>query len=214
MQNKLINIAFRWSSTVLLLSLVFLLVACKKYLEPEFKTQILTSDIFANDQNAQSAINGLYINMATVYSSFNVNVTRLGGFASDELTYLNQSDFDNQFMNNQINTTNSSVKSFWDDFYKIIYQCNSIIENSKASTGMSPSYKKQIIGEAMFFRAFSHFYLVNFFGPVPAITSTDKNITAYLPRTSVDSVYTQIKTDLIGAMDSLRADYSISGGIG
>src|SRR5262249_35065 len=58
---------------------------------------------------------------------------------------------------------------------------------------------------------YCHFYLVNCFGPVPVIIATAKETTAYAPRNTVTEVYTQIKADLMDAMNTLPGDYAISG---
>lgn len=207
MQQYILNkMSIAAAAAILLLS-----TGCKKFLEPDFKNQISSEQVFASDANAVAAINGLYIKLGTV-SQTNGLITQLSGFASDELTYNYSNIINPQFMNNQLQADNNAVAGFWDYFYASVFQANSIIENATASTGMSAAYKKQIIGEAKFVRAFCHFYLVNFFGPVPVITVTDKDKTIYAPRNTVDEVYAQIKTDLLDAYNTLPADYSVSEG--
>jgi len=184
---------------------------CKKFLEIDPpKNEVLTSQVFANDDGAKLAINGLY---AGLYgAAFNGYTTRYAGFSADELTYyISNTTFD-ELQANKISVGNPGTESLWQGFYKTIYAANSIIENAEASTGMSSAYKIQAIGEAKFWRAFSHFYLVNLFGKVPLITVTDVKKTALAPRTSVDSVYGQIRADLMDAMNALPGDYAIAGG--
>ncbi|GAA3990018.1 RagB/SusD family nutrient uptake outer membrane protein [Mucilaginibacter dorajii] len=184
---------------------------CKKFLEPDYKTNVTAEVVFSSDDNAQAAINGLYSTLF-VNSSSNGEITRSIGMAADELTYYTSNVTYDQFQKNQVLPNNANITSFWTTYYNVIYQCNAIIENATASTGMSQAYKIQIIGEAKFFRAFCHFYLVNLFGPVPLMTTTAKEKTIFAPRSSVQDVYTQIKTDLTEAMNTLPADYSVSDG--
>jgi hypothetical protein len=196
-----------------LISLLALTVAgggCKKFLEVDpSKTEVPTGQVFSSDQNAQLAIAGLYTGLK---NAFHFNTTLLPAFSADELTYFVSDVNYDPIQADNVNVTNSATQSLWDDFYSAIYNANSIIENAQASTGMSDAFKTQIIGEAKFFRAFSHFYLVNIFGKVPLVTTTDVTRTMYLSRTSVDSVYQQIEADLKDAMNVLPGDYSISGG--
>jgi hypothetical protein len=56
-------------------------------------------------------------------------------------------------------------------------------------------------------RALYYFNMVNLFGGVPLITSTDFNSTASQPRASVDSVYGLIIADLTSARQLLKAGY-------
>lgn len=201
------NISNKFSIAVA--AILLLTTGCKKFLEPDYKNQVSAEIVFASDANAVAAINGLYIKLGTA-PQVNGLLTQLTGFASDELTYNLSSTVYPQIINNQVQADNSSLVGFWDFFYATIFQANSIIENATASTGMTAPYKKQIIAESKFVRAFCHFYLVNFFGPVPMITVTDKNKTIYAPRSTVDEVYAQIKTDLLDAYNDLPADYSVS----
>src|ERR1044071_903935 len=59
---------------------------CKKFLEPDYKTNVTTEVVFASDANAQVAINGLYATLGANQSS-NGEITRSIGMAADELTY-------------------------------------------------------------------------------------------------------------------------------
>ena len=70
---------------------------------------------------------------------------------------------------------------------------------------LSPTVRARVLGEAKFVRAWLHFNLVNLFGSVPLILTTDVDLTASEPRTSVDSVYAQVFADLLSA-DSLLAN--------
>jgi len=184
---------------------------CKKFLEIDPpKNEVLTSQVFANDDAAKLAINGLY---AGLYGAAFIGYTnRYAGFSADELTYYLSTPTFDELQANKISVGNSGTESLWQGFYKTIYTANSIIENVQVASGMSSAYKIQAMGEAKFWRAFSHFYLVNLFGKVPLITATDVNKTALAPRTSVDSVYGQIKADLTDAMNTLPGDYAIAGG--
>jgi hypothetical protein len=204
-----------YNKRALYISFLLLLVAatgCKKYLEADVpKTEVLTSQVFSNDDNANAAIAGLYATIMNM-QIFNGKITVLTGFSSDEITYFTSDVSFDLFQSNTLTPDNTDVQTLWSDFYKIIYGCNNIIENAQASTGMSTAFKQKITGEALFFRAFCHFYLVNLFGDVPLIVTTDVTKTAYAPRVSSDSVYAQIKSDLTVAMNTLPADYVIAGG--
>src|SRR5258706_7115947 len=67
-------------------------------------------------------------------------------------------------------------------------------------------------GEAKFLRAFCYFYLVNLFGDVPLLTTTDFASNSIAPRTPVNQVYDQIIADLKQAVNILPFDYSNTNG--
>lgn len=184
---------------------------CKKFVEPDYKTEIATDLVFGSDDNAKAAISGIYVSLFNS-STFGRDMTQYPGFCADELYYTSTLAGYDQFQQNKLLPDNFYVQNCWDNYYRIIYYCNALIENATASRGMTEAYKTQIIGEAKFVRAFCHFYLVNLFGPVPLITATSKNITALSPRSTVQEVYTQIRVDLTDAMNTLPGDYAIAGG--
>jgi hypothetical protein len=62
-------------------------------------------------------------------------------------------------------------------------------------------------GEAKFVRAFCYFHLVNLFGDVPLVTSTDYRENARKGRTKKEDVYLQIVADLTDAQNQLSENY-------
>src|ERR1041384_6246698 len=101
-----------FSFSLLLLGLV-VLNGCKKFLEPDYKTQVATSDVFANDGNAAAAVTGLYANMAAANTNFNGLITETAGFSADELKYYTSDVTKDQFQKDSILPINSQVLSFW-----------------------------------------------------------------------------------------------------
>src|SRR5690606_73491 len=101
----------------------------------------------------------------------------------------------------------SLVNSTWGDIYRIIYECNRILEGINASTLMNPLLKKQLSGEALMIRAFCHFYLVNLFGDVPLVINSDYAANARASRSSATDVYRQVINDLIQAKQHLDDTY-------
>jgi starch-binding outer membrane protein, SusD/RagB family len=188
--------------------------SCEKFLNvPPPKNQLLTPDVFSNDNSATSAVTGIYSDIMTV-SNINGYMTVFCGMTADELipttsivtpSYL-------QFENNALQVNNPDISTTWGTLFPYIYDANACIEGISTSTGMSQAYKNQLTGEAKFIRAFCNFYLVNLFGPVPLVTATDYRVNASLTRSSEDSVYHQIELDLQDAFHLLSSDYSFSSG--
>ncbi|HEY0176151.1 MAG TPA: RagB/SusD family nutrient uptake outer membrane protein, partial [Pedobacter sp.] len=77
---------------------------------------------------------------------------------------------------------------------------------------ISVRLQNQAIAEARFMRAFCYFYLINLYGDVPLVLSTNVNQNSTLGRTPAADVYTQIVADLKFAQSTLPGDYSISPG--
>jgi hypothetical protein len=102
----------------------------------------------------------------------------------------------------------STDAPFWDRIYvQCIYPSNAAIEGISKSTTLTQSVQQQLLGEAKFMRALAYFYLVNFFGDIPLITTTDfsKNQLAF--RNAQAEVYNQIISDLKNAQILLSPNY-------
>ena len=191
------------------------LASCKKLISvPIPDNELISSSVFLDSIPTQSAVNGMYSQFyngpmgGSGYYSYYITLdpARL----ADE-TYAVSSTVDD-FTNNSLLPGNGNVDELWNSSYASIYTANSIIQNAQGSTGISATLKTQITGEAKFIRALCYFYLVNYFGDVPLVLTTDVTGNGSLPRTAASAVYAQMVTDLTDAQNTLAADYSWSQG--
>ncbi|HVW94365.1 MAG TPA: RagB/SusD family nutrient uptake outer membrane protein [Mucilaginibacter sp.] len=196
---------------LLLVCLLLPMNSCKKFVTvPEPINSITTLETFSNDATANSEIVGIYSKMASYSESYvNGDITINSGMSADEFQQFGSPTL---FQLNNLQTADGSSDLFWTQAYFNIYQANLAIEALKNSTGVSTQMKNQLIGEAEFIRAFDYFYLVNFYGDVPLVTTTAFAANETLPRTSVAKVYQLITSDLMDAQNLLAIDYSVSDG--
>ncbi|OMP78065.1 MULTISPECIES: RagB/SusD family nutrient uptake outer membrane protein [unclassified Chitinophaga] len=190
------------------------LAGCTKFVEvAEPIDQIPSNVVFDDDTKAAAAVRGLYsVMISALYAPFGGSLSVCPGLASDELiTTSTLVDF-TDFQNNAISTSNSkSGSSIWGNLYTTIYQANAVLQGLENSPNVTPAAKLWIGGEAHFCRALYYFYLVNLYGPVPMPLTTDYTTNTYLPRTSIDSVYNLIISDLQTAQGSLDNNYTATG---
>ena len=214
------------------ISLALLLTAslssCEKLITADEPTDtITTTRLFETDAKAEMAIAGVYNTMihgtgqntySAALGSFAAGLASVaGGYAAGELINFNTVGNANEYVlvTSKLTANNSTIpRSLWTSCYTAIYNANTVIEGIAASTSpkLSDSVRKEITAEAKFLRAFSYFYLVNFFGELPIALSGDFNNTANLSRSSVQEVYKQIVSDLKDAEAGLAADYSVGRG--
>src|ERR1700744_576856 len=204
-------------------------MSCKKMIAIDEPINTLTTtEIFRPDSTATSAMAGVYsamINGTTPGSAISSNgsmfsagmSTALGATSADEL-YIYSSVGNpsvDVYGSNHLTVLNSSGSTaLWISAYNIIYKANSVIEGIAASTSASlhTNVRTELTAEAKFVRAFSYFYLTNFFGDVPMALTVDFNKTASLPRMPQQQVYQQIISDLKDAQANLANDYSAGNG--
>ncbi len=194
--------------TIVFIALLgFSFSSCRKFLEiGSPKTEIGTGEVFNSNAVATSALLSIYGDMnASASSSFSVKLSSLLGQAADELQTVERAPQSNYFTNSLLSTTQND--DFWSPCYKQIYYANLAIENLRAATNITPEVKKQLLGEAIFIRAFMHFYLVNLFGDVPYITATDYKETNNVVRMPTAKVYELIVQDLKLAKSYLKDNF-------
>ncbi|WP_428743296.1 RagB/SusD family nutrient uptake outer membrane protein [Tenacibaculum sp.] len=184
------------------LFLVLLCSACEDFVELDPpNSRVVSNVVFKSDELALSAMEGVYhrlFNITGFASGSAHSVTSLAGLASDEFDLYNTLIYSTlpDFRQNEIAITNTSNLNLWSSAYNTIYQTNAILEGIPASEGVTENTKKQLEGEARFVRAFSYFYLVNLFGDVPLVTTTDYDINALISKSPSSDIYRFIIEDL------------------
>jgi hypothetical protein len=98
---------------------------------------------------------------------------------------------------------NTELKKIWDWMFAGVNRANYILE-FKDKTDFSG--KNQIIAETRFLRAYYHFELVKWFGPIPLKGDVRFKIDdeKTIPRSPVEDVYASIEADLQFAIDNLN----------
>jgi len=197
---------------VALLSLSAILGGCKKFVEIDPPAnQITAATTYSNNTSAAAVMTGMYSNMMANagLSDGNNSIGYLQGLAADELT--NYSNVPNlvQFYQNALSSSTSGASNayYWAEIYNELHIANAVLEGLATTSGVSPTIKQQLIGEAKFMRGFLHFYAVNLYGDIPLITSTNYLTNNSTHRIQSTIVYQQIIQDLKDAESVLSTNY-------
>jgi hypothetical protein len=184
--------------------------SCRKLIEVETPyTQLSSENVFNDNATVIGAITSIYTNLSANGLGGNglTSVSLLAGLSSDELV-LHKSINDNKLLAYYTNQLTSITDlGIWTDAYPTIYTINAALEGLNNAKNLSPEVKQQLTGEAKFLRGFHYFYLVNLYGEVPLVLTTDYKVNALLPRSSIENVYQQIITDLRDAENLLSENY-------
>ncbi len=210
MQIKQLKIKY-WIPGLAVL-LLTTLNGCKKLIAVNPPTtELVSSVVYTDSATVQTALVGLYAEMAFSASpAYQYQISTLCGFSADELQYIGSTY--NQFIDNGIPVTDASVDNVWAISYSVIYAANSVIYGVQNGSGMSDSFSNQAIAQAKFVRAFCYFYLTNLYGAVPLALTTDVAQNSVMGQTASAAVYQQIIADLQFAQSNLATDYSASAG--
>jgi starch-binding outer membrane protein, SusD/RagB family len=198
----------------IILLFIFAISSCKKAVDVDLPINKITSPaVFADDKTAAAAVLGLYSKMAATAGTFSNGTTSIYmGLASDELKYMGSSSEILAFNTNILSADNGILYSnFWADPYKIIYQANACIEGLNSSSGITSEVRQQLLGESYFVRAFCYWYLLNVFGDVPLVLTTDYEANSLVGRTLGSLVSSQIIQDLQASRAMLSKSYPTTG---
>jgi hypothetical protein len=194
--------------------IIISMFSCKRFVVANPPANNINSaNVFASDATAIAAITSLYINMSSgtspgSFASGRSSLSYLLGLASDELTLYSgvSNTIYNWYYTNALSNVNTG-SDFWKYFYSTLFTINSSLDGISKSTGLSPTIKLQLEGEAKFMRALCYFYLVNLYGDVPLVIGADYTINDVLPRTPKIQIWQQIKNDLLDAKNELSPNY-------
>lgn len=190
--------------------------SCEKFVDVSPTDRLVTNTVFTDSLNSVAAILGVYTDIIQdPYSprilAGGVSVTT--ALSADELKAISLNDDDKQFYQNAIshqsNTWNASY--LWRSAYQIVYKTNACLEGLQNSTTLTTSLRNRLKGEMLFIRAFSYYYLVNLYGDVPYIKTTDFSVNASLPRTGSKAILEDLVLDLLEAKSILSYQYPSPG---
>lgn len=189
---------------------ILLLSACNKLVQVETPDHLVDSEVlFQSKKGYESAMAGIFIQMRALNLSMtNGGLSVYMGMASDELSPTLLGGNYDEFSQNLLLSSNSVVNNFWVYAYRSIYRTNLVIENAERDQLLSPADRDNFLGQALFVRAFLHFYLTQLFGDVPYISSSDYKINATKGRDSKDIVMELLLDDLERAVQLLPKEAS------
>ncbi|UPK69736.1 RagB/SusD family nutrient uptake outer membrane protein [Chitinophaga filiformis] len=186
--------------------LLFTCLSCRKMIdvgEPSDKTG--PAEVFRSDSGAIKAMAGIYgLIKGSGLSAGKTGISVFCGLYCDELGLM---DGNRDFLRCYENTLTADDSPFWAPLYNCIQHCNMLLAGVEGANVLTPAVKQQLMGEAKFIRAFCYFYLVNLFGDVPLLLTTDLKHNTTAARSPAEKVYAQMEDDLKSAVSVLREEY-------
>ena len=195
-------------------SVTLCLSGCLKDIQPSdaITTRVLTSNL----EGLTDAVNGAY-SLFKDNVSFNGTVDQnnmylrqyfqMSGFAGDNIVCAQVTE-DPLFLSFTYNhaPTQANARYFWYISYKIINDCNTVIEATAKDSSANPNPAvQQLVGECYFLRAFATFNLVRFYAKPYTLDSTAPGVILRLStnepdqkaRATVAEVYKQVISDAL-----------------
>jgi starch-binding outer membrane protein, SusD/RagB family len=185
-----------------ILLIILFLGSCRKTVEIDIpKNQIITDNVFKNSALLNSAVLNIYKSL-DIGSFITYNALYTGELVNSRATSLTP-----PYDYSVIPSDDNLVYNTWKTLYSSIYQCNALLEGLPGSENIPDSVLKRTKGETKFIRALSYFYLINIWGDVPKLTTTEVLQTAVAARIPATEIYSLIINDLDTAIVLLNDSY-------
>lgn len=181
-------------NTFSVLLLVVGISSCAGFLIEEPKSFVAPDGFYSTEDEVRSALYGSY------WYLHNENIGDFGwifyGDQGTDVAVTRSVPRYNVYMQYDMSALTVDNSNCWRDHYQAIGATNMLISKIEKSN-FSDDFKKQILGEAKFLRAFYYHQLVLLWGDVPMwLEELDVNLVDKLPRTSKKEVMVQIYKDL------------------
>ena len=178
---------------------LLLIGGCDDFLDTQSLTKKNTSNFPINETDAIQMVNGIYGVMNSNIKNITEDPFMLFDLASDDrLGGGSQSNTPAQAADRLMNSSISWLEPCWKYRYMGINRANNALETmGNVESWSSDKVKGQLLCEAYFLRAFYYFNLVQVFGSVPLVLTTEP---VNLPKATPDEIYAQIASDLKAAI--------------
>ena len=162
---------------------------------------------FKTEAQFTQALNGAYSGLRTLSARQGYLMGEMRSDNTHYTRYLTDRGIHIQYRENIadfiVDNQNQWVGEMWNGCYSGIARCNTLIGRLEKA-GMSEAFTNKTIGQAKFMRALFYFQLVQCFGGVPLyLTEVTSAENAFIGRSTVDEVYTQIIADANEAIGKL-----------
>lgn len=186
----------------ILLLLLTVVISCEDLMEERIYGQIVNANFWNTEEDAETAIKGAYEAAAWgwrglsfwpyVIEDMGTDIATGGYFATNQYSaYTAWSGTTPDFIS----------WGLWPPLWQGVNLANTVLDKVP-DMDIDDQVKNRVIGEAHAIRAVIYFYLVNWFGSMPEITTAEE-IPTEIPRQRVDSNYELIEYDLKSAIELL-----------
>ena len=186
---------------------VICLSSCADFLTETQTTSPSEYTVYSDEANLEAGVIGVYWALKTSSYSWTTQIPEFINFASRLVVYKDNRTSNVQYTESltlSMWPTSATSQGIYDYIYASIYKCNKMIEAMSISP-VDQAYKNEIEGEVKFLRAWQYYAAVRYWGDVPLIINTPKNIEETdAPRVHYAEVYKQILSDLEFAEQNMR----------
>ncbi len=196
--------------SITLLILGIGIVGCEDFLEVTPETFITPTDFYNSEDDIDRSVAAIYNRNRSLFNSL---MWQFGEMRSDNTSFFFNPGDRGGFNTEAIDLflmdpSNGRVSEFWNALYSGISRCNYVLLQIDGIDFVSNETKEIRRAEALFFRSWFYFILVQLWGDVPLsnaiITTADEGYTStFTEKISGSVIYDSIHSDMEKAIDIL-----------
>ena len=202
---------------ILMVPVLTMLFSCAEKLELQPKQSIDAEVALSTPDNIKAALVGAYLQASSsdIFGSTFNEYSELYA-ATTDLKFMGTYTQPREFINKEATTTNSYVESTWNDAYKLINTCNTLLQPEVIDL-LDGEDADLVKGEALALRGWTFFEMTRLFGlpyeagqansqpGIPVVLTPTKDVSDAIPvaRNTVEQCYAQALEDLTAARDLL-----------
>ncbi len=189
------------------LVVTLLLQACHdEFLEENPRTFLSPATSYKTDAGLAAGAVGLYDEMTFAYSIRLRHIYGINHWGVDESMGAHSYYKAYDHYNDELNSEFGPLETAWDHYYRLVNNAVMVHDRGRLHSWDNQEFGNRVLAEALFFKAYANFMLVNTWGPVPLITEEIKEVRLDFKRDPVEDIYASIVQDLITAEGLI--DYS------
>ncbi len=175
--------------------LTFCLLSCST--EQEITDSLTTQNSLRTQADVANFVNGVYGSLQR-FTGFKFG-NQVVALSADDMYTRAGTGYGVRYSTKTPDPSTAETSNFWWQLYQAINATNFLIERIDG-LAIDAAYKRRVKGEMQFVRAFTYFYLVRMFGPLPIrTTAATLREDLAVTRQPVEAVYVQIFEDLEAA---------------
>ena len=193
---------------ILFVLILFTLTSCEDWFEVGVQNEIVKEEFWQNKEDVESAVVAVYVAARKpIFEYFHWGELRADAFSP---TLFSSNSLQEVFGGR--NGPNNSI-SKWSNLYSTINLANIVLENINSAKELDPSFTDQLaneyIGQMVFLRSLSYFYLTRAFAdvPVPSGSFESDEANFFLPKEKQSVILENLEKDLEGVVDFLPNNY-------
>ncbi|MDR2773361.1 MAG: RagB/SusD family nutrient uptake outer membrane protein [Tannerella sp.] len=185
---------------IIIISAISVIIAVSCSLEENIYDTPMADSFIKSEADVAFLVNGIYAPLIG-FNCYKTTAGYLQFYTDDNLAITNATY--QLYAKRTIAPSHTYFQPTWGSFYTVIKNANIVLDMVEKEEVLSEDFRKRIVGEIRYMRAFVYFELVRLFGKVPLLTEpVTGNSDFYPERKNIEEVYSQIFTDFEAAIQT------------